>query len=251
MARRCTASHDSSCGLKHTRRVMQTTSLGTTFFTILPTTTSDAEQMRMSLSLHTASRTTNVSGGFLGPCLSPRTTLGRSLYQLHQLVPVRQFNIRRVITKKKSSEATTTQHASSAIISKTFVENQAIAPADKLLEGHLSTPLRTVQHTNGSGSRLEHVNIRNWRSNLILPPKTYFDKWSSALRELDAGGLHTAEAFVGRWSDGLPKTSFRGGRRLIECISEFSMPLLGLRKVVSYGRDRVSLEILGFHVRRD
>jgi hypothetical protein len=233
------------------RRVMQTTCLGTTFFTILPTTTSNAEKTRMSFSLRTVIRAANASGNSLGPCFSPRTTLGRSLYQFHQLVPVRQFNIRRVITKKKSSEATTTQNASNTVVSKTFVEKQAIAPADNLLEGQLSAPLRTIQHTNGSGTRLEHVNIRNWRSNLILPPNTYFDKWSSALRELDAGGLQTAEAFVGRWSDGLPKTSFRGGRRLIECTSEFSMPLLGLRKVVSYGRDRVGLEILGFQVCRD
>jgi hypothetical protein len=155
----------------------------------------------MSFSFRTVVRTTHLSGGYLGPCISPRTTHGKNLYRFYQFGPVRQFNIRRVITKKKPSETIAIQTASNTVVRKTSVEKQVTAPNDDSLEGQVSAPLRTIQHTNGSGTRVEHVNIRNWRSNLILPPNTYFDKWSSALRELDAGGLQTAEAFVGRWSD--------------------------------------------------
>jgi hypothetical protein len=193
----------------------------------------------MSFRFRAVSRTVNASGSFLGSCLSPRKTHCGSLYQLHQLVPVRQFNIRRVITKKPS-ETIATQTASDIVVRKPFIEKQA------------SAPLRYIQYTND----LERFDVEKWLSSLVLPRDTFWDKWSAALAQKDAGGLRTAEMFAERWQDEQLETSLRvgkpdysnGGRKVFECTRSLSMPLLGVRTVVSYGYTTVCLRLRGLRV---
>ncbi|KEQ69141.1 hypothetical protein M436DRAFT_67556 [Aureobasidium namibiae CBS 147.97] len=89
--------------------------------------------------------------------------------------------------------------------------------------------------------------VEEWRANLILPTHAYWHKWTKALRDSDPGGLLTARKFVERWCDCQPGTAFEvkeqtnGRIKVFECISEVHVPLLGLRKVVSYGCNRASL----------
>jgi hypothetical protein len=186
-------------------------------------------------------------------CLPPRTTThGTKLYKFYQSGLVRQYNIRHVITKKKSSEITNTSIVSDAGISKTSVKEQAAAPDNDHLEEQVSAPLRYIQHTNWPGANLEDVDVDEWRSNLILPPDEFWEKWSVELTENDAGGLRTAEKFAERWQNGQLEMHIRtarldgsnGGRRVFQCTRTLSLPLFGARTVVSFGYTKVRLRLL-------
>jgi hypothetical protein len=207
----------------------------------------------MDFGLRAVSRTVTATRTLLVPCLSPRTTTrGRNLYKFHQSGPARQYNIRHVITKKTPSGIINTSTASDAVISKTSVKEQAAALNDDSLEGQVSAPLRYIQHTKYLGANVENVIVDEWRSNLILPSAAFWEKWSAELTETDAGGLRTAEKFTERWQTEKLEMHIRtvkldgsnGGRRIFQCTKSLSLPLLGVRTVVSYGYTKVRLRLL-------
>jgi hypothetical protein len=207
----------------------------------------------MDFGLRAVSRTVTATRTLLVPCLSPRTTtLGINLYQFHQSGHIRQYNIRHVITKKTPSGITNTSTVSNAVIGKTSVTEQAATSHDNYLEGQVSAPLQYIQHTILPGAYLEQYDIDEWRSNLILPPDTFWEKWRVELLENDAGGLRTAEKFTERWQNGQLETHIRtaklvnsnGARKIFQCTRSPSLPLFGVRKVVSYGYTKVNLRLL-------
>jgi hypothetical protein len=207
----------------------------------------------MDFGLRAASRTANATRTLLGPCLFPRITIhGTKLYKFPQSGPVRQYNLRHVITKKKPSEITNTLSASGAVVRKPVVGRQATAPNDDSLEGQVSAPLRYIQHTDRPGANLEDVDVDEWRSNLILPPDAFWEKWSVGLTKNDAGGLRTAEKFAERWQNGQLEMRFRtarldgsnNSRKKLQCTRTLSSPLFGVRTVVSYGYTKVRLRLL-------
>jgi hypothetical protein len=179
----------------------------------------------MNFNSRVVTRATTAPGRLLGPRFSPTPTHDTKSNQFYRLGSVRHFKIRHVVTNNKKEPA--------ASRNDTFHQEQ------------ISGPQRYSRQT---------LDVEDWRSNLILPPDAYWDRWRTALKDIDDGGLRTAESFVERWSDGRPDLSIRvgngtnGERKIFECTSEFSMPLLGLRKVVSYGHDKVCLELLSFGV---
>lgn len=188
----------------------------------------------MILNLHSraVTRATTTPGSLSRPHLSPRTTHRISLDQFHRLGSVRHFEVRRVVSGSKNGKQATSHNDGPSRVAQVTPQ---LPPSVPLLRYS-----RKPVHVEGSQSKVEE-----WLSNLILPPDTYYDRFSAALTGTDAGGLPTAEKLVFRWSDRLPKVSTRvwsdpdGKRRISECTSEFSMPLLGLRKVISYGHDTV------------
>lgn len=190
----------------------------------------------MSFSPRAMTRATTASGKLSRLYLSPETTQASNLCRSHRLGPVRYFKIRRVVTNN------------------TVVGTEGTLPNYGPLKKTGQALRRDSRPTPNSGTSVEsaeHTDADRWRSNLILPPDTYWDRWITSLTENDAGGLLTAEMFVARWNDVPPEISVHvrkevtGTRRIYACVSEFSLPLLGLRRVVSYGNNRVSLNLLG------
>ncbi|KAG9563531.1 hypothetical protein KCU71_g6618, partial [Aureobasidium melanogenum] len=163
----------------------------------------------------------------------------RVRYACHQLGTVRHLNIRHVITQRKPSEVTNIERS---FPKKTVVHRhprkEATVPHSDPSDERTSAAL---QHHK----RLDRISVNKWRSNLILPPDAYWQKWENALKPSDAGGLDTALMFVDRWKDALPKSSFRVRRHefsntgsIFECTSHVSLALLGVRTVVSYGYNK-------------
>jgi hypothetical protein len=195
----------------------------------------------MSFSSRAVIRATTASGRLPRPYLSPRTTQASNLCRSHRLGPVRFFKIRRVV------------------INNTVAEKEVTLPNYGPLKETGQALRRDSRPTPNSGTSVEsakHTDADRWRSNLVLPPDSYWDKWRTSLTENDPGGLLTAEKFVRRWNDIPPETDVHvrkevtGTRRIYACVSEFSLPLIGLRKVVSYGNNTVSLNLLGLTPRQ-
>jgi hypothetical protein len=195
----------------------------------------------MSFSSRAVIRATTASGKLSRLYLPPGTTQASNLYRPHRLGPVRYFKIRRVVTNNTL--------AGTEVTLPNYGPPKETGPA-------LRRKSRPTPNSGTSAESAEHINADRWRSNLILPPDTYWDKWRTSLTENDAGGLLTAEKFVARWNDIPPETDVHvrkevtGMRRIYACVSEFSLPLIGLCKVVSYGNNRVSLNLLGLTPRQ-
>ncbi|KAH0369241.1 hypothetical protein KCU65_g3451, partial [Aureobasidium melanogenum] len=146
------------------------------------------------------------------------------------------LNIRRVITQRKPSEDTTTERnpPKKTIGDRNPARKATPPPGDPSDKRTLAA----LQHHKN----LDRTDVNKWRSDLVLPPDAFWNKWKNALSPSDAGGLDTALRFVDRWTDALNKSSFRVNPHefsstgsILECTSHASLALLGVRTTVSYG----------------
>ncbi|KAK6003726.1 hypothetical protein QM012_009497 [Aureobasidium pullulans] len=182
-------------------------------------------------------RTENPALKARGSCALLLTALYTKIHQSHQPGTVRHLNIRRVVTKKKPSEGSTIKKS----ISESTISNQV--PEEKAtVSQHDRAEKRSlaVEYHHYLG----RIDVDKWRSRLVLPPDTYWEKWRHSLKTFDAGGLDTAVVFVERWKDTQPRIKFiaknlvspdAGHKRVFACIAQISLALLGVREVVSYG----------------
>ncbi|CAD0114212.1 unnamed protein product, partial [Aureobasidium uvarum] len=90
---------------------------------------------------------------------------------------------------------------------------------------------------------IANVDVDKWLISLVLPSDAYLDRWKSALKDTDVGGLETAQKFVGNWKDAYAGIDIhvqkhklsRGQRKIFMCNTRDSLPLLGVRVVDSFG----------------
>ena len=183
------------------------------------------------------------SGRLLRLYLSPRTAHGTGLHQIHRFGPVRHINIRHVIPAKRV-DITSDGAASEAAAEKRSSGDQITAPAGQ------PSLVQTPKLSRDSRQKVvESIDVERWRSSLILPSHTFFDRWTAALREHDAGGLRTAVMFVRRWCNALSEKRFAAvrekdsGAKMTECTAVYDMPIIGPRTVISFGHNKVSMRM--------
>lgn len=243
-------SHVRLCWLKHSSE----TSLGacSNICILLPSWSTSAKIRTRMLGVRSRA-ICHTADSPLGFRLLLPTAFDTKIYHSHQPRTVRHLNIRHVITERKPSKATTTKRS---LPRKTVVDRHPERDATVSHDNPLDK--RTSAAALHQHNRLDRINVNKWRSNLVLPPDTYWKKWKNALKDSDAGGLDTALMFVDRWKDALPKSIFHKKRHefsdtgfIYECTSHCSLAVLGVRTVVSYGYNKVRLKLLGCHECRD
>jgi len=182
------------------------------------------------------------TAGLPRPQVLPGTTYIAGCYRCHRLDSVRQFNIRAVtVTEGPYKSIPKPTPSFQALLRDEWSKEQATVPAGDLLH-----------FTPRQGASVDSVKIvEKWRSGLILPPGEYWNKWTALLKDYEVGGLLTAQKFVQRWCDRQPETAIhvreetKGETKISQCTFEVPVPMLGLRRVISYGCSRVSLRLLG------
>ena len=200
--------------------------------------------MEMASIARVVTLATTASGRLSRSRILPGTTYGTGFYLSHRLDTVRQFNIRAAAIPKDSFKTTPSFQT---LLKDAWSEEQATVPA-----GDLS------QFKPEQGASVNSVKVvEEWRSSLVLPSDEFLNKWAALLQDYDTGGLLTAQKFVERWCDCQPETTFhvreetKGDIKISQCTFEVPVPILGLRKVISYGCSRVSLRLLSSRACRD
>jgi hypothetical protein len=181
-------------------------------------------------------------------CISNQASRSTNLYQTPRLgttCPISTFiGVRRVIIAKKDKKldqgtagippATNTI---GTVVTRPEVLDQSPTGINDLVQ--TSNPLiRKVPNL----TKFDDLDVQHWLKCISMPPASYWDAWREALEVVDKGGLATAKKFLYRWADSIKMSFHRQQREISDgecevfaCTAHFEMPLLGIRKVVSYG----------------